>query len=457
MTQAPEQLPGSFRDPAGFMFRQNGLLYRQVNKTFEEAFNRFEDSGASRDFIEKGWLIPYRRITENLTGDANAAFFLQPEELSFITYPYEWSFDMLRDAALLTLQLAEAAAGKDLQLKDATPYNIQWKNGKPVFIDTLSFEPLRAGPWIAYRQFCESFLAPLLIMHYQKQHLPQLFKAWPDGIPVTTASRMLPRRSYLSIHIYLHIHLQARLSKKTTGHENARGSFGKDKLLRIFLSLKTLLQSLKSPGSPTEWAGYYHEAQQRGGYLAAKETLVKEWLREMPELKRVLDLGANEGLFTHIAAGNNCEVMAADIDPECINRLYLQGKKQSGSLVLPLVQDLAWPSPAMGANNQERTSFADRARADLVLALALIHHLVLQKKMSFEMTARMLQPMAPHLLIEFVPAEDEKAALLLQRIEGLKPVYTQEAFENGFQNMYTIRKKSTIAGSSRTLYWLTRK
>ncbi|MCR6719787.1 MAG: class I SAM-dependent methyltransferase [Chitinophagaceae bacterium] len=457
MSQASQKHPGSFRDPAGFIFQKNGILYRQVNKSFEASFDAFEKSGACQKFIDKNWLIPHQRIAENLTGDSEAALFLQPERLPFISYPYEWSFDMLRDAALLTIQLAENCLEYNLQLKDATPYNIQWKNGKPLFIDSLSFEPLRPGPWIAYRQFCESFLAPLLLMHNNKQHLPELLKAWPDGMPLATVASMLPWRSRFSIHTYLHIHMQAKMSKKTTGKNPSTEGFGKDKLKRIFLSLKTLVQSLKTPDSKTEWADYYEEAGQRGEYLLAKQALVKQWIREMSEIKQVLDLGANEGAFTEIAVANNLDVIAADIDPECINRLYLQGKKQQHPQVTPLVQDLSWPSPGMGVNNQERSSFLSRARGDLAMALALIHHLAIHKKMPFDSIRDMFLPMAPQLIIEFVPAEDEKAALLLNRLEGLKPAYTQERFEHSFLQSYEIHKKANIAGSSRILYWLSRK
>src|SRR5690606_32145011 len=185
-----------------------------VNTGFAEAFLQFENSGASQKFIQKEWLLPYERLETRITDDARAAFFLKPQELPFISYPYEWSFDMLRDAALLTLQLAKAAIDHNLQLKDASAYNVQWLKGKPVFIDTLSFEPLKQGPWVAYRQFCEHFLAPLLLMHYSRQHLPQLFSAWPDGVPLQTARKLLPWRSRFSIHVYLHIHMQAKLAAK---------------------------------------------------------------------------------------------------------------------------------------------------------------------------------------------------------------------------------------------------
>lgn len=456
MKQDIQQHPGSFRDPAGFVFRLNNKLYRQVNKNFSAAFDQFENSRLAKKLLDKGWLLPWQKINDNLTEDPQAAYFLQPREIGFISYPYEWSFDMLRDAALLTLEIASLAVDSQFQLKDATPYNIQWQHGKPVLIDHLSFEPLRKGPWIAYRQFCESFLAPLLLMHYKKQHLPQLFLAWPEGIPLTSAAKLLPWRSRFSIHTYLHIHMQAKLSKKTTATPGKSNEFGTDKLKRIFLSLKTLVQSLQSPAGKTEWADYYDEAGKRGEYLQAKEEMVRLWLREAIDAETVLDLGANEGLFTKVALTQGRKVIAADIDPECINRLYLDNKKLAAPL-FTAIQDLAWPSPGMGANNLERAPFLNRARADISLALALIHHLALQKKMSFEMIRDMVSPLSAQLIIEFVPAEDEKAALLLQRIEGLKPAYSQEEFESCFLQQYQLKRKETIKGSVRTLYWFTRK
>lgn len=447
--------PASFRDPAGFVFRDNGILYRQVNRSFAQAFEAFESSGACARFIEKKWLVPHHKTSDPIRHDSEAAFFLQPVEIPFISYPYEWSFEMLRDAALHTLTLAEACLDYQLQLKDASPFNIQFMEGRPIFIDSLSFEPLQPGPWVAYRQFCQSFLAPLLLMHYSRRPAPELFRAWPDGIALPLAAKWLPWRSRFSIHSYLHIHLQAKLSQKTTNRQaKESGSFGPEKLKRILLSLRTLIQSLRKPDDGSVWSGYYAEAGNRGSYLAEKQTILAGWFNKMNGLRKAIDLGANEGLFSGMLAERKVAVVAADIDPVCVDRLYARAGETG---IHPLVQDLANPSPGIGALNTERAPFLERARADLALALALIHHLALEKKMSLAMIRDLFLPMAPNLIVEFVPAEDEKAALLLQRIEGLKPAYSQEAFEACFAENYEIHQRIPVGGSLRTLYWLKRK
>jgi len=185
--------PASYRDPSGFMFEKDGVLYRQVNKVFKEHYDHFIQSGCYKFLTEESRLISHQTIDENLSGDPEGYLTLKPEKIDFISYPYEWSFDMLKDAALLTLQLVKDAVSFGLILKDATPYNIQWHKGKFIFIDTLSFEKYNeTEPWIAYRQFCESFLGPLLLMHYHKTPFQQLSLSYPEGIPLTIIKKLLP-------------------------------------------------------------------------------------------------------------------------------------------------------------------------------------------------------------------------------------------------------------------------
>src|SRR5687768_4434848 len=186
MSAAIHHHPSSFRDPSGYIFEKEGAIYRQVNKVFQEDFDFFISGGCYDDLVSKGLLLPHEPILENLTGDDQWYQTLKPEKLSVISYPWEWSFSMLRDAALLTLRLLKEGLEWGMILKDATPYNIQWHKGRLVFIDSLSFEKYdETKPWIAYRQFCEQFLGPLLLAHYAKNPLPELMLAYPDGIPVS--------------------------------------------------------------------------------------------------------------------------------------------------------------------------------------------------------------------------------------------------------------------------------
>ena len=270
--------PSSYRDPSGFIFEKDETMFRQVNISFKEHFDHFIKSGCYKNLCDKGLLIPHEQINKNLTGESNYYATLKPEKISFISYPYEWGFDMLKDAALLTLRLVKEALEYGMILKDATPFNIQWHEGRLVFIDTLSFEKYEEVTWVAYRQFCETFLGPLLIMHYIKTPMPQLQLAWPDGIPLAVIKSLLPLRTNLSFHIYLHIHLHAEISAKKQGSSNKQQNFSKQKLLNLISSLETLVGGLKLTDHKSTWSGYYEEASKRDGYLNEKKKIIKGWI-----------------------------------------------------------------------------------------------------------------------------------------------------------------------------------
>ncbi len=458
MSQTIIHHPSSYRDPSGFIFEKEGTIYRQVNTSFREHFDYFIASGCYQHLTEKGLLISHEQVNQDLTGDGNYYATIKPQKISFISYSYEWSFDMLKDAALLTLALVKEAIAHNMILKDATPYNIQWYKGKLIFIDTLSFEKYREVPWIAYRQFCECFLGPLLIMHYSKMPLPQLQLAWPDGIPITTIQSLIPKRSKFSLHTYLHIHLHANISSKKQSDTNNLKPFSKQKLLNLISSLEILVSKLKLPDGDSTWSGYYEEASQRNSYLEVKKKIIKEWIDELhPALKTAADLGANEGEFSKLLAEKNIPTIAADFDPFCINRLYHSVKKNSDSFLQPLVIDLAKPSPAIGVNNEERTSFINRTNVDISLGLALIHHLVIGKLIPFNTIADFFSRITKYLIIEFVPPEDEKVRFMIAQKPGDYSKYDIYNFESSFSSYFLIEKKESIAGSQRTLYLMKKK
>ena len=158
-----DALPSSFRDPSGFVFAENGRVYRQINNGFAEHFDQFMSSGLYDVLVSKGYLVAHEDVTaSNIQRGPDCYRVIAPEIIPYIAYPYEWSFSQLQDAAMLTLRIQTVALQHGYILKDASAYNVQFKDGKPVFIDTLSFEPYVEGaPWVAYRQFCQHFLAPL--------------------------------------------------------------------------------------------------------------------------------------------------------------------------------------------------------------------------------------------------------------------------------------------------------
>jgi hypothetical protein len=449
--------PSSYRDPSGFIFEKEGVLYRQVNKSFIDDFDQFISSGCYDAFIKKGLLISHDVIDENLTSTGEYYKTLKPEPVSFISYPYEWSFDMLKDAALLTLQLLKESINYGLILKDATPYNIQWHMGRLVFIDSLSFEKYNEQqPWIAYRQFCESFLSPLLLMHYSQQPLQQLQLAYPDGIPLAITKSLLPGKSMFSLHTYLHIHLHAKVSSKEKTNSSRKNNFSKQKLFNLISSLETLVNKLKSPAQNSTWANYYSEAAQRDDYLEEKQKLVQQWSGSLSHLKTAVDLGANDGVFSKLLAAQNIFTLSTDFDTICINNLYNEIKSTNLQNLQPLILDLGNPSPAIGVNNIERLSFINRTKVDLAIALAVIHHLVIGKNIPFEKTAYLFNQLSGYLIIEFVPKEDEKVQFMLKNKQDIYHDYTRENFELAFEKHYTIQNKQLVGGSARTLYLMKR-
>jgi 2-polyprenyl-3-methyl-5-hydroxy-6-metoxy-1,4-benzoquinol methylase len=445
--------PSSYRDPAGFLFYREGILYRQVNKVFKTSFEKFTREGLYQHLVDKNLLVSHQLIEKNLTGSPDWHATLVPETIPFISYPYEWCFDMLKDAALLTLEVAREAINYGMILKDASAYNIQLHKGRMIFIDTLSFEKYdETKPWKAYRQFCEHFFAPLALMHYLKQPLQSLSLAYPDGIPLDFASKLLPLKSKLNLHTYLHIHLQASMSSNTARQQKkTSSSFTKKKLLDLLRSLTEKIQSFSLTQSPTVWSSYYQEAGERGDYLSSKKQIVADWLSRL-NFKTVLDAGANEGKFSEIAAKRSAYVLSADLDHSSVNALYHKVKKQQIKNICPIIIDFANPSPAIGVNNEERPSFLKRTKVDLVLALALIHHLALAKNVPFDKIASMFSSITHYLLIEFVPSSDEKVLLLSENKKELLLSYSEETFVNNFEKYFSVLEKREILKTGRTLY-----
>lgn len=457
MQQSYHHHPSSYRDPSGFIFEKDTVLYRQVNLVFKDDFDLFINSGCYDDLIKKGLLIPHEVVDQNLTGTVEYYKTLKPEPVPFISYPYEWSFDMLKDAALLTLQLFKTVIEFGLSIKDATPYNIQWHKGKLLFIDSLSFEKYdEQKPWIAYRQFCECFLSPLLLMHYSKMNLQPLQLAYPEGIPLAITRSLLPTKSKFSIHTYLHIHLHAGISAKKNSGTKKTVPFSKQKMLNLISSLETLVNKLKITNQTTTWSDYYNEAAQRQDYLEQKKQLISNWVSNLPNVKTAVDVGANDGVFSKLLAEKNIYTLAADFDPLCINNLYLAIKSTGLTNLQPLIEDLSNLSPAIGVNNTERPSFINRCHVDLVMALAVIHHLAIGKNIGFGKIAQLFSQLGELLIIEFVPKEDEKVKLMLQDKKDIYTDYTQQSFESTFTKYFSIQQKQPVGNSGRTLYLLKR-
>lgn len=448
----------SYRDPSGFVFTKNGILFRQINLSFKESFDFFISSGCYSHLVKKELLIQHIDEPGNITGSSDYYKTIKPDQIANISYPYEWCFEMFKDAALLTLQLVKESLLFGFILKDATPYNIQWHRGRLIFIDTLSFEKYNEEePWIAYRQFCENFLSPLLLMHYSKKPLQQLSLAYPDGIPLAITKSLLPWRSKLSLHTYLHIHLHAAIAGRKKTVPEKKTKFSKRKLLNIILSLEKIITHLRLPEQTTGWSAYYDEAGQRNDYLQQKQKIINQWINELNDIKTAADLGANEGGFSKLLAEKEIDTIAADVDPIVINRLYKKIRTEKQKYILPIILDLSNPSPSIGINNKERLSFIQRTHVDLVLALALVHHLSIGENIPFSMIAEMFASLANHLLVEFIPKEDPKIQIMLLQKKDTYKNYNEKEFIKEFSRFFSITAKQEIAGSGRILFLMKRR
>ena len=461
MIQGKEcKLPSSFRDPSGFVFCQDGQVYRQINKVYADEYQHLMQSGLYYALVAEDLLIPHTEVDTLSEDMAIVHRIIKPEQILFISYPYEWCFTQLKHAALHTLKVQNIALRFGMSLKDSSAYNIQFRNGRPVFIDTLSFERYHAGqPWIAYRQFCRHFLAPLALMCHKDLRMNQLFKTHVDGIPLDIASSLLPVGSYFSYSLLLHIHMHAK-GERIFIHDTDNKKTDKRKKM---VSMEALIDSVYSAivglnvkSEDTEWSGYYSNTNYSDVAMQYKKQLVVELLeRAKPTV--LCDIGANSGLFSRLASDRNIYTIATDNDPMAVEQNYMYSVNQGEKKILPLIIDITNPSSGIGWLNQERTSFLERLNVDTVMALALIHHLVISNNLQLGQIAQMFSSVCKSLIIEFVPKSDSQTQRLLISRKDIFGDYTQEAFEDEFSQYFIIEQSSRIKESDRTLYLMRKK
>ena len=450
------RLGASFRDPNGFIFIREGKLYRQVNCSYAKEYETLMESGLYAKLTKAQFLVEHLE-TDAEPAEPDLAFkVIRPENVPFISYPYEWPFSLLKEAALNTLSIQKRALKAGMTLKDASAYNFQLLRGKAILIDTLSFDMYQEGePWVAYRQFCQHFLAPLALMAYTDVRLNQLLKVYIDGIPLDLASRLLPFRTRLDFGLLTHLHIHARLQMQYAWQADqsalSSGKMTKQAMLGLIESLEKTVKKLDWKPTGTEWGDYYNITNYSEAGFQHKQALVSEWVSRI-EPKSVWDMGANDGTFSRLASDQGIFTLAFDIDPAAVEQNYRQIKTKKEQNIVPLLLDLTNPSPAIGWHNQERESVLERAPADMVLALALIHHLAISNNVPLSRLADFFADMGKWLVIEFVPKSDSQVQKLLASRKDIFPAYTREAFEEAFKERFDIREKVAVQESERFLY-----
>jgi ribosomal protein L11 methylase PrmA len=452
-------LSSSFRDPSGFLFVEDGSLCRQVNQVYRESYDHLMDSGLYDTLVSNGLLIPHEEASSDLARTDDAYKVLKPQPVPFISYPYEWCFSQLKDAALLTLQVQKTAIDFGATLKDATAYNVQFLGPKPVLIDTLSFEKYTEGQaWVPYRQFCQHFLAPLALMSCRDVRLSQLSRTNIDGVPLDLASAILPFRTRLSFSLLSHIHLHARsqqhFAERTV--DTSRRRMARRSFLGLIDSLESAVKKLNWQPRGELWRDYYKESSYSADALDQKRGIVSGYLdRVGPAV--AWDLGGNVGLFSRVASEKGILTISFDVDPECVEQNYLESVRKGESHILPLLLDLTNPSPGIGWQHEERMSLLDRGPADAVLCLALIHHLAISNNLPLEKVAEFLNGTGKSLIIEFVPKSDQQVQRLLASREDIFVQYTQEHFEAAFAQHFQTVASEQLPDSDRTIYLMMRR
>ena len=450
----------SFRDPSGFVFRKNGLLLRQVNNSYADIYDHVIETDLFNEAIENDWIVKFDEVEIEKKYNNDAYKVLMLEEIPFISYPYEWSFSQIKDAALLTLKIHLSALEKGLLLKDASIYNIQFVNGKPIFIDHLSFDLIdRYSAWPAYGQYCRHFLAPLALMSHADIRFNQLFRIYLDGIPLDFAANLMKIKTKFRPGLLMHLHLHAKSQIKHSDSREKKKDLkklNKKQLIAIAHSLNNTIKRIQLRQTQTEWGDYYSDTNYSEIAMQSKRDIIKSMLEHVSP-KKVWDLGGNTGEMSRLATSIGSQVVSFDIDPVAVEKNYLKCCEEKNSLLLPLIMDFTNPSPPIGFDNRERNSLSQRACADLLLALALIHHLAISNNLPFEYLAEYFSTLGNWLIIEFVPKNDSQVQRLLVSREDIFENYTYQSFESCFSKYFKIHQKKQIGDSERTIYLLEKK
>jgi SAM-dependent methyltransferase len=457
--------PGSFRDRSARVFYSNGSVYRGLTASAWQEWQSVSATAFFRRAVDTGHVV----ATEVAPSWCRESFLpadwvavLRHQRIPFIAYPYEWCFGQLKDAALLQLELLSAALDEDIALKDATPFNIQYVGPQPVFIDVASFTRWRLGqPWAGYRQFCRMFLYPLLLQAYKAVPFHPWLRGRLDGIEAVDCRQLMSWRDMLRAGVLTHVFAQSRLERRfaDTGRdikrELQRAGFDKQIISANLAGLKKLVTSLRwTTDRSSVWAEYATHNSYDGDASIAKERFVQAALAAKRR-RIVWDLGCNTGLFAKRAAGYADYVVAIDSDHESVERLYRDLQQSATRNVLPLVMDVSDPSPALGWRASERRALLDRGRPDLVLCLALIHHLAITSNIPVADLLDWFVELGGDLVIEFPTPEDPMVQRLLRNKEEPYADYCVEYFEDALGTRFDIRARLLLPSGTRVLYHAT--
>jgi SAM-dependent methyltransferase len=454
--------PGSFRDPAGGVILDEDRVYRYFSSQAAADFSTLLRTGLLSSLIQSGAVIDTlpvaREQSPHLYHSApDVALLVEHPRIPFISYAYEWPFEMLRAATIRHLEVLRAALEVDFVLKDATPYNVQFIGPDPLLIDIASFERYREGmPWMAYTQFCRTFLNPLLLHALAGVPFQYWMRSSLEGIDAAELSSLLPTRHKLRREVLIDVVLQSWLNRRFSSDAGALRTISqrpvpKKTIIGLVDRLARATIRLKRPKKPrSHWIDYDESCPYSDEGLQHKERIVEEALaRAKP--KMVWDLGCNRGRYSVLAAQYADYVVAMDMDEATVGAVYerIEGHHSN---ILPLVLDLLNPSPDQGWAQVERRGLLGRGSADFVLGLALVHHLAIGGNVPLKRITEWLAAVARAGVVEFVPKTDPMVQTLVRTRRDDYIDYTQAAFESALKEHFRIARATALPDSERVLY-----
>ena len=459
---APRFEAGSFRDPDTRVFHHEGAVFRCLSARALADWTQLAGTRFFDESTAQGRLIPTRQVADREAlphlGDPAWAAVLRHDRLPAVSYPYEWSFGMLKDAALLQLDLTLAALDERMTLKDATPFNVQWIGARPTFIDIGSFTAYEAGaPWAGYRQFCETFLYPLFLQAYRNVPFHPWLRGRLDGMTAAECRSWLSARDYFRPGVLAHVALQARAQARyadadaDVGAELRAAGFGAALIRNNVARLRRTVERLRWTPSRSTWSDYQRVLTYDDADLERKGAFVRRVLgtRRWP---LVWDIGCNTGVYSRMAAEHADYVLALDADHLVIDRLYEALKAEEAPAILPLLADVADPSPGLGWRGRERLPLADRAAPDLILCLALAHHIVIGRNVPLADFVDWLAEFEAEVVVEIVDRGDPMVERLLRNRRGQAIDYSGAAARGLLERYFDIVAQEQMESGPRTLY-----
>ena len=457
---------GSFRDPLSRVFVGNGEVVRAFTAAGAKDIEKVWKKPSIQNALASGELIESNLVSPSSVGlnDPWVTAMTHPL-IPFISYPYEWTFSMLKDAAQLQLKLTRETLADGIGLKDATPYNVQFIGSRPQFIDAGSFEKRRKGdPWYGYRQFCEMYLYPLMMQGYLGVGFQQFLRGSVNGISPDTMRKLLPasirrpRKGRLT-HVVLHAAAQNRFADSDNNMKSdaAKAGMNAQVLDATLRKLQGIVKKISLGDKKSTWSEYSERGHYIESSLDEKQKFVRDAVASAPR-KQVWDIGCNDGVFSRIAAAHSDYVVAMDADPLVVDRLYNTLKAEKNEQILPLYVDLTDSGGGVGWRGQERPGVFDRGRPDIVMALAVIHHMAITFHVPLASQLDMFRDLTPELIIEMPHADDPMVRkLLTNKRDGIHDDFTLEEFERLLNERFTVKSKMLLSSGTRTIFHAVRK